>query len=751
MVRVWGATAPACLLFLLLVALCARGAQAAPWQPPGAGDDDAGSPYPASQLDPRLEPQEDPRGSTGQVPPWNPAPEPASMGPTGAVLAGTGYSTPQPDVDHEPQVNLPDGTEGEGDPGSQMGSRTEALGDGLEVSPGRALPDPRLLPALEPSWYPRGPLTAKENAELRKSSPTSSDIVEDIIKELEEAAPGMVRETVPKEVLWQGSGRTLPLPGKRTEATQATPGPLRAKDKAERIKPSLLSSHIIEKIRKDLEKAAPGMVRETVPKKVLWQGSGRTLLLPGKRTEATQATATPDGTEGEGDPGSQMGSRTEALGDGLGPLTAKENAELRKSSPTSSDIVEDIIKELEEAAPGMVRETVPKEVLWQGSGRTLPLPGKRTEATQATPGPLTAKENAELRKSSPTSSDIVEDIIKELEEAAPGMVRETVPKEVLWQGSGRTLPLPGKRTEATQATPGPLTAKENAELRKSSPTSSDIVEDIIKELEEAAPGMVRETVPKEVLWQGSGCTLPLPGKRTEATQATPGPLTAKENAELRKSSPTSSDIVEDIIKELEEAAPGMVRETVPKKVLWQGSGRTLLLPGKRTEATQATARPGVDGENNANTAKPQNFQSYCIEGAAAFLVPLLLVTVTCCVLIRRWRQKNQCLAAAQAAQTDTRSRSVSPYRRPDHRGMPESRARRQRPPSVPGRPARLPPARPPRPPRPAPDQWKARDRPSTPQSSWTQTSPPRPPPPSSKGWGRPPQGAAQATVSINIE
>ncbi|XP_040399476.1 uncharacterized protein LOC121063182 isoform X2 [Cygnus olor] len=361
MVRVWGATAPACLLFLLLVALCARGAQAAPWQPPGAGDDDAGSPYPASQLDPRLEPQEDPRGSTGQVPPWNPAPEPASMGPTGAVLAGTGYSTPQPDVDHEPQVNLPDGTKGEGDPGSQMGSRTEALGDGL--------------------------------------------------------------------------------------------GPLRAKDKDERIKPSLLCSHIIEKIWKDLE------------------------------------------------------------------------------------------------------------------------------------------------------------------EAAPGMVRETVPKEVLWQGSGRTLPL----------------------------------------------------------------------------------------------------------------------------------------PGKRTEATQATATPGVDGENNANTAKPQNFGSYCIEGTAAFLVPLLLVTVACCVLIWRWRQKNQRLAAAQAAQTDTCSRSVSLYMRPDHRGMPESQAQRQRPPSVPGRPARLPPAQPPQPPHPAADQWKARDRPSTPQSLWTQTSPPRPPAPSSKGWGRPPQGAAQATVSINIE
>ncbi|XP_066852122.1 uncharacterized protein [Anser cygnoides] len=373
MVRVWGATAPACVLFLLLVALCAWGAQAAPWRPPGADDDGVASPYPASQLDHGLEPQEDPRGSTGQVPPWNPAPEPASMGPTGAVLVGSGYSTPQPDVDHEPQVNLPDGTEGKGDPGSQMGSRTEALGDGLEVSPGRALPDPRLLPALEPSWYPRGPLRAKDNAEIRKSSPTSSDIVEDIIKELEEAAPGLVRETVPKEVLWQRSGRRLPL------------------------------------------------------------------------------------------------------------------------------------------------------------------------------------------------------------------------------------------------------------------------------------------------------------------------------------------------------------------------------PGKRTEAMKSTATRGVDGENNANTAKPQNFRRYCIEGAVAVLVPfLVLVTVACCVLIWCWRQENRRLAAAQAAQTDTRSRSVSPYRQPDHRRTPESQARHQRPPSVPGRPTRLPPARPPRPPRTAADQWKARDRPSIPQSSWTQTSPPRPPPPSSKGWGRPP-------------
>ena len=51
--------------------------------------------------------------------------------------------------------------------------------------------------------------------------------------------------------------------------------------------------------------------------------------------------------------------------------------------------------------------------------------------------------------------------------------------------------------------------------------------------------------------------------------------------------------------------------------------------------------PGVDGENNANAAGTQNSRKYCIEGAVAFLVPLLLGTILCCVLIRRWRQKNQ--------------------------------------------------------------------------------------------------------------
>ncbi|XP_071888290.1 uncharacterized protein [Anas platyrhynchos] len=214
-----------------------------------------------------------------------------------------------------------------------------------------------------------------------------------------------------------------------------------------------------------------------------------------------------------------------------------------------------------------------------------------------------------------------------------------------------------------------------------------------------------------------------------------GPLRRKGKADLRKASPASSDIIEDIVKELAKAAPGIARETVPKEVLWKLNSRTLPLPGKRAKAAQATATPGVD-ENKAKTTEPPNYRRYCIEGAAAFLVPLLLGTVACCVLIRRWRQKNRRLAAAQAAQS-----SLRPSRRPEHRERPESQARRQQPPAVPGRPARLPPARPPRPPRP-PQQWKARDRPSAPQASWARTPPPRPPPPSFKGWGTPPRGAA---------
>lgn len=107
-----------------------------------------------------------------------------------------------------------------------------------------------------------------------------------------------------------------------------------------------------------------------------------------------------------------------------------------------------------------------------------------------------------------------------------------------------------------------------------------------------------------------------------------GPLRRKGKADLRKASPASSDIIEDIVKELAKAAPGgyislcllrsttfqrhhpgkeepfliltlscflskgIARETVPKEVLWKLNSRTLPLSGKRAKAMQATATPG---------------------------------------------------------------------------------------------------------------------------------------------------------------
>lgn len=58
--------------------------------------------------------------------------------------------------------------------------------------------------------------------------------------------------------------------------------------------------------------------------------------------------------------------------------------------------------------------------------------------------------------------------------------------------------------------------------------------------------------------------------------------------------------------------------------------------GEITSSAQDTAMStivlaGVDGENNANTAKRQYFLSSCIAGTVAFSAPLLFLIVVCCV------------------------------------------------------------------------------------------------------------------------
>lgn len=75
---------------------------------------------------------------------------------------------------------------------------------------------------------------------------------------------------------------------------------------------------------------------------------------------------------------------------------------------------------------------------------------------------------------------------------------------------------------------------------------------------------------------------------------------------------------------------------------WQCQTSCEITSSAQDTAMSTIVLAGVDGENNANTAKPQNFRRYCIEGAVAVLVPfLVLVTVACCVLIWCWRQENR--------------------------------------------------------------------------------------------------------------
>ncbi|KAM6060047.1 uncharacterized protein LJ206_014466 [Theristicus caerulescens] len=183
MVRVWGAMAPAqrlLLVLLLLVALHARAAWAAPWRARGA-DEGGGNGYPASRLDVGLEP----------------------LGHPGPVPAG------------------------EGDRASRLGSRSEAAGDRMvtDVPVGRTFPAPRLDAALQPGRHRRVPRRAKYHGKGGKKCLEPSEVLREILRELERGHETH-QEAVKSEVFPEGSSGSLPVPPKETEAMQAAGMPV---------------------------------------------------------------------------------------------------------------------------------------------------------------------------------------------------------------------------------------------------------------------------------------------------------------------------------------------------------------------------------------------------------------------------------------------------------------------------------------------------------------------------------------------
>ncbi|XP_040530619.1 uncharacterized protein LOC112532663 isoform X1 [Gallus gallus] len=172
MVQVWGAMAPARLvLFLLLMAMCFQETCAAPWRAPGA-DDELRAPFPGDPLDSdsvRV-PVGQPRGPAGESAEWNPVYEPE--GDAGDVTGG-------------------------GDPGSPLGSGTESPADHM------------------------GPEEGKDESKRVEYSQGSSHLLNDLLKEMENAARGTDQQTA-QDVLQEGSHPTLPVWDRGTQIAPTT-------------------------------------------------------------------------------------------------------------------------------------------------------------------------------------------------------------------------------------------------------------------------------------------------------------------------------------------------------------------------------------------------------------------------------------------------------------------------------------------------------------------------------------------------
>ncbi|XP_054668096.1 uncharacterized protein LOC129200873 [Grus americana] len=111
---------------------------------------------------------------------------------------------------------------GNGHPASRLGSRADAQGDLMDMGRGRALPAPRLDPALDLTWHPRGPQRAKYKAETGKRSQQSSEDLKEILKELDKAARELDRETVEEEALQEGGSQAVPVSDEKKGAIQST-------------------------------------------------------------------------------------------------------------------------------------------------------------------------------------------------------------------------------------------------------------------------------------------------------------------------------------------------------------------------------------------------------------------------------------------------------------------------------------------------------------------------------------------------
>ncbi|XP_074734820.1 uncharacterized protein LOC141947550 [Strix uralensis] len=291
------------LILLLLVALHARAARAAPWRPRGAVLQ-RGLCLCVRELSLYESPQEPyigpsaPRGTLHMArkefvescrPPPLSAPHVVTRAPCRACIClrqkwipacrgndshlcllldeagGSGYPASRLDVGLEPlghprdpfkvdgfpSVPVPEPESsptavpvGEGDAASRPGPGTEPAGDGVDVPAGRAFPAPRPRPAPQSGWRRRGPAREKNPAEGGKKSPAPSDNVKKTLEELERGH-GTDREAAQETAFPKGSSGSLPASAAETEATRAPGTPVISKPRRE--KTSRADSGVVRK------------------------------------------------------------------------------------------------------------------------------------------------------------------------------------------------------------------------------------------------------------------------------------------------------------------------------------------------------------------------------------------------------------------------------------------------------------------------------------------------------------------------
>ncbi|XP_021233177.1 uncharacterized protein LOC110388339 [Numida meleagris] len=271
-----------------------------------------------------------------------------------------------------------------------------------------------------------------------------------------------------------------------------------------------------------------------------------------------------------------------------------------------------------------------------------------------------------------------------------------------------------------------------------------------------------------------------PGRAVPNTQLLPaleprwyprGPVRQRGNLGRRRYLQRFSHVPKTVTRE--NAVPEIDGEPVDEAAFQEGRSCTLPISCEDTEDVRAAGAPGkghaessvADGagaEEPANGVRVKDVPMFSLKGALAVFVPLLLVTVWCCICVRRRRQKHQHLTGstkAQRAKCAARERSLHPDREPAPYKAADRRTWQQQPPRVPGHPAwvpqspyrsspsrpentlaPLPLAQPPWPPSPAHSTVAKQKKSSRPKPRWPL---PPSPLPSSRGWQQSPWGSVR--------